>query len=80
MSILDILMRAGASGVELIALLVKVKEFAPVLAGEVDKILAELSTAIEPDNLIALAEALPRELVNIAQGTIDPRRHPSDTA
>jgi hypothetical protein len=80
MSILDILMRAGGAGATLVALLVKAKAFAPVLADEVDKILAELGSTIEPDSLIALAEALPRELANIAQGKLDPRRHPSDTA
>jgi len=80
MSILDILLKAGAAGPALVKLLEKVKAAVPDLAPEVDKILAELAAAIMPENLIKLAEALPRELAKIAQGQIDPRRHPSDVA
>jgi uncharacterized membrane protein len=80
MSIIDILLKAGVAAAELVKLLIRAKEIAPDLAAEVDKILAELAAAVEPTHLIALAEALPRELANISQGQIDPRRHPSDVA
>ena len=49
-------------------------------AAEIDKILAALNESVGPDNLIALAESLPKELANIAQGKFDPRKHPSDVA
>jgi len=80
MSILDILLKAGAAGPALVKLLEKVREAMPDLAPEIDKILVELAAAVSPENLVALAEALPRELANITQGQIDPRRHPNDVA
>jgi hypothetical protein len=80
MSILEILVKAGAAGGKLVALLESLAAKYPDAAEEVNKILAELATVVAPDNLIALAEALPRELANIAQGQLDPRRHPSDVA
>jgi hypothetical protein len=80
MTLLDILLKAGAAGPALIDLLTKVKGLYPDLAPEVDKILSGLTDAVSPENLIALAEALPREIADIAQGHLDPRRHPSDIA
>lgn len=80
MSLLDILTKAGGAAAALVTLLGKVKDVAPDLGGEVDKILSELAGAVASDNLIALAEALPKELAGIAQGKLDPRQHPSDVA
>jgi hypothetical protein len=80
MNLIDILTKAGFAGAELLALLVKAKEFAPVLAVEIDQMLTVLATSIVPGNLISLAEALPKELANIAAGNLDPRKHPSDVA
>jgi hypothetical protein len=80
MSLLDILLKAGGAAASLVTLLGKVKEVAPDLAGEVDAILDKLAATVAPDNLIALAECLPKELANIAAGKLDPRRHSSDVA
>lgn len=80
MSILDILKLAGTAGAGLVALLEKVKAELPDLAPEVDAWLAAIAKAVDAPNLVALAEALPKELANIGQGHLDPRRHPSDVA
>jgi hypothetical protein len=80
MSILDVLAKAGGAAAALVNLLAKIQTAAPDLAAEADKVLAGLTEAIAPDNLVRLAEALPQELVNISQGKLDPRRHPSDVA
>ena len=80
MSILDILVKAGGAAASLLNLLLKVKTQFPDLANEVDAIVSALNQAVDPNNLIALAEALPKELAHIAHGDLDPRRHPSDIA
>jgi hypothetical protein len=81
MLILDILKKAGAAGATIIALLEKAKALSPdVLGPEIDKILSGEAGAVALDNLIALAECLPKELANIAAGKLDPRRHSSDVA
>jgi hypothetical protein len=79
-SILDILVKAGGAAASLLSLLLKVKTQFPDLADEVDSIVEALNQVVDPANLIALAESLPKELANIAQGDLDPRRHPSDVA
>ena len=48
MSILDILLKAGAAGPALVKLLEKVREAMPDLAPEIDKILVELAAAVSP--------------------------------
>lgn len=78
MSILEILTKAGVAGAELVALLEAVKLKAPDLAPQVDEWLAKLGTAVGSANLVALAEALPRELASIGRGDFDGRKHPSD--
>jgi hypothetical protein len=80
MTFLDILLKAGLAADSLVELLKEVKEKLPDLAPLADKFLEALSMAVDPASLIALAEALPKELANIAQGKLDPRRHPSDVA
>lgn len=80
MTILEILLKAGVAADRLVALLLRVKEELPDIGPEVDKILAALSAAVSAENLVALASALPAEIAAIAQGQLDPRRHPSDIA
>jgi hypothetical protein len=80
MTILDILLKAGGAAAGLVNLLNGIKVKYPDMAAEIDKVLDGLAQAVSPDNLISLAEALPKELANIAQGKLDPRRHPSDVA
>jgi hypothetical protein len=80
MSLLEILKRAGGAAAILVDGLARIREIAPDAAEEIDKILAALNEAIGPDNLIALAESLPKELANIAQGKLDPRKQPSNLA
>lgn len=80
MKILDILEKAAGAGSGLVDVLEKAKAAAPDLAGEIDGVLAKLGAAVDPANLVALAEAIPGEIANIAKGKIDPRDHPSDAA
>ena len=80
MTILDILLKAGGAAAGLVGLLNHIKVKYPDSAIEIDKILAGLAQAVAPESLISLAESLPKELANIAQGKLDPRRHPSDLA
>ena len=61
MSLLDILLKAGGAAGQLVALLNKAKGQVPDLAVEVDKVLASMVEAVDPQNLIALAESLPKD-------------------
>ena len=81
MTLSDILSKAA--GVPIGSLIVLLRAGAnalPDLRAEAEAIIAKLETAVAPSNLIALAEALPKEIANIARGQIDPRNHPSDAA
>lgn len=71
---------AGLPAGVLIALLRTLASAQPAFAAQVESIIAKIEAAIPLDNLVAVAEALPAELANIAQGKIDPRDHPSDAA
>jgi hypothetical protein len=50
----------------------------PDLAGVLNPIIAKLDQAVDPANLAAVGGAVPGELLNIAQGKLDPRPHPGD--
>lgn len=50
-------------------------DFAPVL----DPIIVKLDAPGSPENLLALAAALPPEVANIVVGNLDPRFHPGDS-
>jgi hypothetical protein len=80
MTLLDILLKAGGSAGLLVELFNKVKAKLPDLAPQIDQLLASLSVAVSQANLVALAAALPAEIAAIAQGKLDPRKHPSDIA
>jgi hypothetical protein len=41
-------------------------------------IIAKLDQAVDPANLAAVGGAVPGELLNIAQGKLDPRPHAGD--
>lgn len=77
---LDILIKAGLAAPRLIEILRAAAEKFPDYAAEITDIIAKIEAAIPQSNLIAIAEALPREIANIAQGNLDPRDHPSDLA
>ncbi len=80
MTIFDILkLAAGFSAEELTAFLNSIAQKFPDLAPAAMKLLADLAAAAAPANLVALAEALPKELASIGQGRLDPRDHPSDS-
>lgn len=80
MTILDILTKAGVASGQVIALLRQLAESAPDLAEQIDDLIARLESAVAPDNLVALASALPAEILAIAHGEIHPASHPSDGA
>lgn len=81
MTLLELLQRAaGAPVAKLIEILRAGAAAAPDLADEAEAIIRALQEAIPVSNLVAIAEALPREIADIAQGKIDPRDHPSDAA
>lgn len=71
---------AGFPVATLISLLELLAQAQPEVAEQVASIIAKLKAAIPVGNLVAVAEALPKELANIAQGKLDPRDHPSDAA
>lgn len=78
MTLLDVLIRAGAAGVNLVALLRKVAAAAPDLAPEAQRWIDALESSVSQSNLVSLAATLPTEIANIAKGQIEPRDHPSD--
>ena len=81
MTLLQLLEKAaGIPAATLVALLELLAAAQPEVAEQVASIIAKLKAAIPVNNLVAVAEALPSEIANIAQGKIDPRDHPSDAA
>ena len=81
MTILDFLKKAaGEPFSKLVEILRAGAAAQPDLAPAAEWMIAKLNDAVPLSNLVALAEAIPRELAAIAQGKIDPRDHPSDAA
>ena len=78
MTLLDLLTKAAGAAVDLVTVLDKAAAAAPDLAPEVEKIKAALAETIAPANLVALAEALPGEILSIAQGKLEPTKHAGD--
>lgn len=64
----------------LVTLLRTLASAQPAFANQVEEIILKLEAAVPVANLVAVAEALPAEIANIASGKIDPRSHPSDAA
>jgi hypothetical protein len=77
-TILQLLEKAAGAGASLILLLEEIARKMPDLAPAAHEWIKLLNSAATQANLIALAEALPRELANIGQGIIQPKDHPSD--
>lgn len=80
MTLLALLKLAGGAADDLLHFLNTVGQRFPDLAPKAQELSAALSAAVTSDNLVALASELPKELVNIAQGKIQPRDHASDAA
>lgn len=81
MTILELLQRAATLPVaKLVAVLEDVAadggEFGPVAR----ELLNSLNGAVSAADLAAIGAAIPGELLNIAQGKLEPREHPSDGA
>jgi hypothetical protein len=80
MTILDILNRFASAGDGLVAFLTRAGAAAPDLKPKADEWIARLQEAVSLKNLTTLASVLPGEIANIAQGKLEPRSHPSDSA
>lgn len=78
MTLLEILVKAGGESKKLIDMLEWVKAEVPDLAGTASDILERLDAPLAPSNIANVAVATFPELVNIAQGKLDPRKHPGD--
>ena len=78
MTILEAIAKwAGVSAPKLVQLIEAGAAALPDLAPEAQAIIAKLGEAGTPANLANLASAVISEIPNIAQGNLDPRRHPS---
>lgn len=80
MTILQMLQKAGLAVADVEAVLAKAGDALPDLKPQIDDIVAKLNASIDPANLVAVAQAIPTELMNIAQGKLDPHDHPGDAA
>jgi hypothetical protein len=79
MTILQLLAAAaGIPATELVAFLESVKARLPDLGPAVDKFLADLNLGVSPEAIEAVVAALPKELLDILRGAINPKEHPSD--
>jgi hypothetical protein len=81
MTILELLsLAAGVPVVALEKLLDAAVAAQPDLAPEVAKIKAALDAMVTPQNIAALATAIPGELVDILHGNLKPTPHAGDAA
>lgn len=81
MKIIELLKLAGPAGESIIALLLRAAELLPdVLGPKVEETLGAEAGAVAVENLVELAEVLPKEIVNALGGKLDPRRHPDNIA
>lgn len=78
MKLLDGLEKAGAKVADLKHILDWVAANAPDLAEKANALADQLNAPISAENLAALGAAIPGELLNIAQGELEPRNHPGD--
>ena len=79
MTLLDLLKKASGGALDLERILTKIGEEYPDAAALVARAINELNTAVSAENIAELASALPKELLNIVQGKLDPRDHPGDS-
>lgn len=78
MTLLDILKKAAGEAGDVKKALESVIEKFPDAAPIVQPALDALATAVPAEALVGLASALPGEILNIAQGKLEPREHPGD--
>lgn len=78
MTILEIINKAAKGALDLEARLSNLQEKYPDAAVAIAEIKTDLLEAVDPGNLAALGAAIPGELLHIAQGQLDPRKHPGD--
>lgn len=78
MNLLDILTRASLAMGSVKVILQRIIADYPDTAAQLQPIVDGLDAPVSQANLVALAEALPREIANIASGNIDPRPHAGD--
>lgn len=78
MTLLELLNKAAGVATKLEAVLDAAATGLPDLAPEVAMLKSELDKAIDPANLAALGAAIPGELLNIAQGKLEPTKHAGD--
>jgi hypothetical protein len=78
MTIFDLIKKATGGHVDLETLMRHLASQYPDIAPQINDALFKLQQNLTDANLLAVAMALPAELLNIAHGKIQPRRHPSD--
>lgn len=80
MTVADILKVLGFAADGLADYLRAIATKFPELEPTVAEWLAKLEAPLSGDNLVAVFKVLPEQLLNIVQGKLDPRPHPSDGA
>jgi hypothetical protein len=80
MTIVQWLEVLAGPGAPLVALLRKVAEELPDLAPAIQEWIAKLESIPAAGNLAEVGAAIPRELLNIASGKLEPTNRPSDLA
>lgn len=78
MTILEIINKAAKGALDLEARLSDLQQKYPDAAVAIAEIKADLLAGVDPANLAALGAAIPGELLDIAQGKIEPRDHSGD--
>lgn len=78
MTILEIINKAAKGALDLEARLSDLQQKYPDAAVAIAEIKADLLASVDPANLAALGAAIPGELLDIAQGKIEPRDHSGD--
>lgn len=78
MSIAGILKWLGFSADALASFLRELVDKVPTAGPQVEEWIVKLYAPLSAENILALLTQLPKEALDIAQGKIVPRQHPSD--
>jgi hypothetical protein len=78
MTLLELFNKAAKGALDLEARLSDLQQKYPDAAVELGELKAKLLAGVDPVNLAAVGAAIPGELLNIAQGKIEPRDHAGD--
>lgn len=79
MSALEILSAAAGVPVEtILALWRKIGEASPDALEKIEEQIAKMSAPLAPTNILAVSQLVLPEALNIAQGKLEPKDHPSD--